>query len=130
MGTAREVMEIEDVEWSDQRNPIMPFKNLLRRFLNDWIEVDRIDDVRLRERIDEATNRPEHLVHLLALVLTTVRCHQDQLPVPDRLEHRMDVIRLDGRLQSIDRRVSCDVDTGVTIFGCEIRCRLRCRSEM
>ncbi len=108
----------------------MPFKNRLRRFLNDWIEVDRIDDVRLRERIDEATNRPEHLVHFLALVLTTVRCHQDQLPVPDRLKHRMDVIRLDGRLQGIDCRVSCNVNTGVTIFGCEIRCRLRCRSEM
>ena len=79
---AHEVVEVNDLEWVDDAQPVEPVEFLVGGPAHLGIHMDGVDRLRVRPLLHDAPYSPEHVVHGLAEVLPTVGCDEDEAGVP------------------------------------------------
>lgn len=74
------------------------------------IHMDWIDSLALRMFIKYTANSPEHMVHWLTKVFSSMSCNEDELTISNPIKFRMSIILSHSVLHSINDCVSGDID--------------------
>ena len=105
-----EVVAIKDFNRLNDVDAITTTQFFIRSFSHHRIHMDWIYSLALRMFIKYTANSPEHVVHRLTKVFSSMSCDEDELTISNPIKLRMSIIFPYRMLHSINDGIASDID--------------------
>ena len=103
-------MTIKYLNWFYDVNSVASTKFFIRSFSYYWIHVNWIYCFAFRMFIKHTSNSPEHVVHRLTKIFSSMSCDEDELTISYPFKLGMSIVLSNRMLHSINDGIASNID--------------------